>query len=55
VVRSNLLAHMGVVETKLVTAVVAHRHGGRAEANNLDLVRVAAITRMRVVAPVDGH
>lgn len=53
--RSYLLAHMGVVEAKFVTAVVAYSHGGRAQPNDLDLVRMAAVTRVRVVTPVDGH
>ena len=45
----DLLANVGVLETKFIAAVMTDRHGGRSEANNLDLVRMAGLGRMRVI------
>ena len=44
---------MGVLETEFVTTVVTDRHGGRSETNNLDLVRMAGLGRMRVITAMD--
>ena len=51
----DLLAPVGVLETELVTAVVAHRHRRRPQAYDLDLVRMAAVARVRMVPAVHGH
>ncbi len=45
---------MGVVEAELVAAVVADRHGHMAQVDNFDLVRMAGIGAVRVVAPMNS-
>lgn len=50
----DALAGMGVVKAELVAAVVAHGHRDRSEMHDLDLMGVAAVRPVRVVAPVHG-
>ena len=45
---------MRVVEPELVAAVVAHRHRRWAEMDNLDVVGVAALRPVHMVAPMNG-
>ena len=49
-----LLTAVHVVESELVAAVMAHRHSQVAEVDDLDIMRVTRIGRVRVVAPVHG-
>ena len=50
----NALTHVHVVEPELVAAVVTDGHGGGTEVDHLDLVRVAGVRAVRVVAPMYG-
>lgn len=52
---SDLFAHVGVLEAKLIGAVVADRHGSRTQPHDLDLVRVARLGRVGMITSVDGH
>ena len=54
VLAGDPLAGVGVVESELIAAVVAHRHGHAAEVNHLDVMRMARLGAVRVVAPMDG-
>ena len=49
----NLLANVGVLKAKLIAAVVADRHGGGSETDNLDLMRMAWLGRMRVITAMN--
>jgi hypothetical protein len=50
----DALAGVSVVEPELVAAVVADRHRHGPQVDDLDLVRMAAVGMVRVVAPMDG-
>ena len=49
----HLFTHVGVLKTELVAAVVAYCHGCWPKADYFDLVWVARLGRVRVVAAMD--
>ncbi|MEO8330100.1 MAG: hypothetical protein ABI586_08855, partial [Candidatus Nanopelagicales bacterium] len=59
----NLLAHVAVVESELVAAVVTNRHGRGAESDDLNVVGMATfaatvrhgVVAMAMVAAVHGN
>lgn len=49
------LATVSVVKAELVGAVVADRHGQVSEVHDLDIVRMAAVRTVLMVAPMHGR
>ncbi|MCZ3388789.1 MAG: hypothetical protein LH645_06610 [Actinomycetia bacterium] len=45
---------MGVIESELIAAVMAYGHGQVSQVHNLDLVRMAGLGAVGVVASMDG-
>ena len=54
VLAGNALTRVGVIESELIAAVVAHRHGHVSEVHHLDFMWMAGLCAVRVVASMDG-